>query len=104
MKEKIFVTLLVKDDEVAVGDMFALEKDKNNAYDDEAIRAVQLGGEDEDGCCVGILDGCECYVANSVNTVARGTYSAGRLYDKFEDELKVKVMFVVRGVAICEVI
>ncbi|MDO5708246.1 MAG: hypothetical protein Q4P31_06410, partial [Andreesenia angusta] len=42
------------------------------------------------------------YVANSVNTVAKGTKSAGRIYDDFEDEIKGYIRFIVKDVAIIE--
>ena len=58
-----------------------LKKDYENPYDDEAIAAYKNGSK------VG-------YVANSVSTVCRGTYSAGRLYDRFDKEIDCMVRFV----------
>ena len=100
MKEKIYITLITRDEHVSVGELYALGKEKGNEYDDEAIIATPVMRGDEDGEC-----GCEygLYVANSVNTVARGTWSAGRLYDKLMENMVAEVKFVVRGVAICEV-
>lgn len=96
--QSIYLTILT--DEVAIGGRFILEKDQNNRYDTEAIIVVE---DDECGdysCCFS----SDVYVANSVNTVARGTYSAGRIYDKFDGQLLVQVRFVVRGCAIVEVL
>ena len=63
------------------GDRLVLRKDRNNAYDDEAIIAYQ--------------DKMKCgYVANSVHSVARGTCSAGRIYDRVGEETECTVRFV----------
>ena len=64
------------------GDKLILKKDKDNIYDDEAIVAYK-----ENKTKVG-------YVANSVHSVARGTYSAGRLYDRIGDETECIIKFV----------
>ena len=104
MKEKIYITLITRDENVAVGECFALKKEEGNAYDDEAILAepVDYESEETNDSCDVIYDQ-NLYVANSVNTVARGTWSAGRLYDKLTKNMIAEVKFVVRGVAICEV-
>lgn len=76
---------------IKVGQELKLEKQKDNAYDDEAIVASK--------------DDCKCaYVANSVSSVVRGTSSAGRIYDQIEDEARCIVRFVLmeEGVAIAE--
>lgn len=65
-----------------------LKKDLENMYDGEAI-AVYL----ESGMKVG-------YVANSIYTVARGTHSAGRIYDTFESTCRYKVMFILKDCVI----
>ena len=71
-------------------DILKLKKDHNNCYDDEAITAYSKHNY-------------KCgYVANSVCTVARGTYSAGRLFDKFEEEISCIVRFVAENFMICE--
>ena len=67
-----------------------LQKEENNPYDDEAITVktkqnVKIG-----------------YVANSTGTVARGTYSAGRLYDKIDDKAEAIVRFSTSDLAIAE--
>ncbi len=65
-----------------IGAKCRLLKDTENDYDDEAIKVV-LGAN--------LLVG---YIANSSYTVVRGTLSAGRLYDKFDDQLEATVMFI----------
>lgn len=95
--QSIYLTILT--DEVAIGGRLILEKDQNNHYDTEAIVVVEDDCDDY-SCCFS----SDVYVANSVNTVARGTYSAGRIYDKFDGQLLVQVRFVVRGCAIVEVL
>lgn len=75
-----------------VGQILKLIKEPNNIYDYEAIRVE----------CAGI--GKIGYVANSVNTVVKGTYSAGRLYDKIGDESYCRVLFITKNEAIAEVI
>ncbi|MGN0177312.1 MAG: hypothetical protein ACI389_05735 [Methanobrevibacter sp.] len=34
------------------------------------------------------------YIANSINTDVRGTMSAGRIYDKFNNDAKIELIFV----------
>jgi len=88
MNEKeIFITINHLDEynglsNIKVGDTLTLKKDLDNPYDDEAIAVYNL-----DDIKVG-------YVANSVCTVARGTYSAGRIYDKLNDN-KCIVKFII---------
>ena len=65
-----------------VGMKLILQKDHNNPYDDEAIVVYS-----EHGNKVG-------YVANSVSTVCRGTGSAGRIYDLFDEEMECVIKFV----------
>lgn len=72
-----------------------LEKEPDNEYDHEAIM-VKIPGLGKVG-----------YVANSINTVLGDeTFSAGRLYDKFGDTCKAKVVYVVedKDAIICELI
>lgn len=85
--ESIYITINHLDDFQSVsflkpGDHLVLKKDKNNIYDDEAIIVYK-----DDKTKVG-------YVANSVHSVARGTYSAGRLYDRINDEIDCIIRFV----------
>ena len=57
-----------------IGSILKLIKEPDNTHDSEAIRAeMRYAGK------VG-------YLANSTNTVIRGTMSAGRVYDKISDE------------------
>lgn len=87
MDKKIYITINHLDDFesqmfLKPGDILALKKDKKNTYDDEAI-------------AVYTKDNYKCgYVANSVHSVARGTYSAGRIYDLIEDEARCTVRFI----------
>jgi len=76
----------------SVGQVLKLVKEPGNIYDCEAIR-VECAGMGKIG-----------YVANSVNTVVKGTYSAGRLYDKMDNESYCRVLFITKGEAIGEVI
>lgn len=75
-----------------IGRVVKLVKDSENAYDSEAIVAL-----------LPIIDTIG-YVANSTNTVYKGTISAGRLYDKFEDYAYARIMFVTHTSAIALVI
>ena len=64
-----------------------LEKEPDNAYDQEAIKVTMKG--------LGHIG----YVANSPKTVIGESWSAGRLYDKIGDTAKGKVFAVTpRGV------
>ncbi len=88
MNEKeIFITINHLDEynglsNIKVGDTLTLKKDLDNLYDDEAIAVYNL-----DDIKVG-------YVANSVCTVARGTYSAGRVFDRINNENMCQVNFI----------
>lgn len=73
------------------GDTVVLSKDPHNQYDDEAIAVFR-----NEKAKIG-------YVANSTSTVYKGTYSAGRLYDKFGDVTKGTIRFVMYDSAIAEV-
>lgn len=77
-------------EEFQVGETLILEKEEDNNYDDEAIRVLN-----EEGMVLG-------YVANSVFSVARGTQSAGRIYDKFEDLCQVSVCFIIGNSVIAQ--
>lgn len=56
------------------GDKVILEKEPDNQFDKEAI-AVKMDVLGKIG-----------YVANSYNTIIGDCFSAGRIYDKFEDK------------------
>lgn len=62
-----------------------LKKEPSNKYDNEAIAVYT-----SDDKLIG-------YVANSVYTVAKGTYSAGRLYDKIGNEASATIFCVPRN-------
>jgi len=69
-----------------------LVKEPDNEYDSEAIR-VELPFIDKIG-----------YVANSPNTIAKGTVSAGRIFDLFEGECFAQVLFVTHASVICGIL
>jgi len=86
--KSIYITINHLDDylpvmNLKVGDILTLKKEPDNLYDDEAI-AVYTKENNKCG-----------YVANSVSTVARGTFSAGRTYDRIKDDTKCVVSFVI---------
>lgn len=76
----------------SVGQKLKLEKDYENRYDDEAIM-VELESVGKVG-----------YVANSTYTVAKGTRSAGRIYDTFEETIYCEVAFIVKDTVIAKII
>ena len=91
--ENIFITITGQNSYLGlkpykVGRVVKLVKDKDNEHDEDAIR-VELPFIDTIG-----------YVANSTSTVYKGTYSAGRLYDKIGNEVFAQIMFVTHSSAI----
>ena len=72
------------------GQTVYLKKDLDNSYDSEAIQ-VEL----ETGVKVG-------YVANSIHTVARGSQSAGRIYEIIDDRQSVRVLCILYNCVIAE--
>ncbi|MGN1400033.1 MAG: DNA-binding protein [Bacillus sp. (in: firmicutes)] len=75
-----------------IGQVIQLKKDYDNLYDEEAIEAqIDMVGK------VG-------YVANSYQTIAKGTRSAGRIYDTFEDQCQCQVSFIVDDKIIAKLI
>ena len=74
-----------------VGDILTLKKEPDNIFDDEAI-AVYTENSFKCG-----------YVANSVSSVARGTYSAGRIYDIIDVEQRSTICFITDDEAIARV-
>ena len=86
--ESIYVTVNHLDEfmpvmNLKVGDILTLKKDPDNEYDDEAI-------------AVYTKENYKCgYVANSVYSVARGTFSAGRAYNLFEECCDCTIMFII---------
>jgi hypothetical protein len=69
-----------------------LVKEPENQYDAEAIS------------CEMRHFGKIGYVANSTSTVARGTMSAGRAYDKISDEYIAKIKFIIGTSAIAKIL
>ena len=93
--DKIYITVNHLDDfnttyMFRIGDILTLKKDHDNCYDDEAIIAYNKHK-------------AKCgYVANSVYSVSRGTYSAGRIYDKIPEEYNCIVRFICEDHLIAE--
>ena len=95
--KKVYVTINHLDNyggskNFRVGDKLSLRKDHNNPYDDEAIIAF---GKHDTKCG---------YVANSVESVARGTVSAGRLYDKIEESCNAVIQFILEEKIIASIV
>lgn len=76
----------------SVGKKVKCIKEKNNPYDDEAIKVVMKE--------IGTVG----YVANSPYTAATGTLSAGRIYEKVKKKFIVEVMFITSSKVICRVV
>ena len=72
------------------GDIVRLVKEPDNEHDSEAIK-VEIDGLGKIG-----------YVANSVHTVLGDSYSAGRLYDKFKDDVEGTVRYITDKGVVCE--
>ena len=93
--KNLFFTLISNTDKpklIKVGSIIKLVKEKDNVYDDEAIHIEMR--------YIGKIG----YIANSVNTVVRGTHSAGRLYDKITDTDYGKICFITRNEIICKLL
>ncbi|MGN1318029.1 MAG: HIRAN domain-containing protein [Lachnospirales bacterium] len=75
-----------------IGSKVKCIKEPKNAYDKDAIK-VKIKNLGKVG-----------YVANSTYTVAKGTLSAGRIYDKVGKKFKAKIMFITQSKIICKVI
>lgn len=76
----------------SVGKKIKCTKEKNNPYDAEAIKVVMKE--------IGTVG----YVANAPYTVATGTMSAGRLYEKVKKKFVAEVMFITSSQIICRVV
>ena len=74
-----------------IGYLVRCEKDTDNSYDSEAIKFTMP--------MLGVVG----YVANSSNTVAGGTMSAGRVYDKVEKKFYARVLFTTFTKVICKI-
>ena len=77
---------------LALNRLVKLTKEPDNKYDAEAI-ACEMRHFGQIG-----------YVANSTRTVAKGTMSGGRLYDKISDEYIAKIQFIIGKEAIAKVL
>ena len=69
-----------------------LVKEPDNKYDTEAI------------ACEMRYFGKIGYVANSTNTVVKGCMSAGRVYDKINDEYFARIKFITNTIAIAKIL
>ena len=107
-EKPVYITIVKAADYLQVGDTVLLEKWDDNEYDDEAIMAVSAEDfedadyESDEWVDMHMHD--TMYVANSVRTVARGTYSAGRIYDKLKGKGVAGIEFILNGSAIARVI
>lgn len=86
MKDKVFLTVVgtrkyFGNTPFELGMSVKLIKEPENPYDSDAI---YVWCEKYEKCG---------YVANSVNTVLRGTKSASRIYDCFTEETDAKVVY-----------
>lgn len=70
-----------------------LEKEEKNLQDDEAIAVYLADSHVKCG-----------YVANSIASVARGTHSAGYIYQSFDQKTQCTVRFVYDSGAIAELV
>lgn len=75
-----------------VGKKVKCVKEPSNPYDSEAIKVVMKH--------IGTVG----YIANSTYTVATGTMSAGRIWDKVGKKFYVRVMFITSSKVICKVV
>lgn len=75
-----------------IGSIVRLVKEPENDYDLEAI------------ACESKYVGKTGYIANSANTVTKGTMSAGRIYDKIDDISFCEVKFVSKDSVIAKVL
>lgn len=75
----------------AIGNLIRCRKEPDNRYDCDAIK------------CTLPMVGKVGYIANSVGTVACGTMSAGRIYDRVGEKFYVRVMFTTNTKIICRV-
>lgn len=90
-----YITIVGADNYVGIealkpGTILSLKKDKNNSYDDEAIIVT------------GNSEVCYGFVANSIDTVARGTHSAGYIYNMLSENPSCEVLFVLEDSGIAK--
>ena len=119
--------LASNDDDASGADMIGNDGSRVGKNDDDPWSDDNDEGDDDDGddgddeddgpfggrvapIGVGDISKTYCladdymYVANSINTVVRGTNSAGRIYDKFEKAARARVLFIFHKVAIARVV
>ena len=119
-----YITLINIPRWLRVGDTVILKKEPDNDYDEEAIMVTVLEQDEvevnetkdefleeyADSMVQDDLKSEDCaiidniYVANSINTVVRGTSSAGRIYDRFELAARARVLFIHHKMAIARVV
>ncbi len=75
-----------------IGRIIRLSKDYHNEHDQDAIKAELP------------YIGTVGYVANSINTVFKGTHSASKMYDKIGEYTYAYVMFVTHSSVIALVV
>ncbi|MBR0462666.1 MAG: hypothetical protein IJJ00_08150 [Erysipelotrichaceae bacterium] len=96
-KDRIYITINHLDNYggtkgFRVNDELFLKKDTDNPFDDEAVAVYNRHN-------------VKCgYVANSVYSVARGTRSAGRIYDRIKDSQECIVRFITEDSLISELL
>lgn len=95
MKENDFITITnikeyIEMGMIKIGEVLHLKKEPENAYDMEAILV-----EDKNEIPIG-------HVANSVNSVAKGTHSAGYIYQSFRDSILCTVKFIYHDMIIAQ--
>ena len=76
----------------SIGKRLRCSKEPDNAFDNEAIKVTMKE--------IGTVG----YVANSPQTKADGTQSAGRIYDKVPHRFFAEVMFMTGSKIICRVL
>lgn len=95
MKENDFITITnikeyIEMGMIKIGEVLHLKKEPENVYDMEAILV-----EDKNEIPIG-------HVANSVNSVAKGTHSAGYIYHSFKDSILCTVKFIYHDMIIAQ--
>lgn len=75
-----------------IGSYLICKKEPDNEYDDEAIAVYSYSLNLKLG-----------YLASGYRTKAKGTVSAGRIYDKFLDSLPLRICFITDTKVICKV-
>ena len=75
-----------------IGKKFKCKKDKNNPYDQDAIKVVKKH--------IGVVG----YIANTPYTSATGTMTASRIQSKVKKEFIIEVMFITSSKVICRVV